>query len=91
MSLGRYLVCLKPLNQKNTHTHRLTLTEPTRYVPHRQDNMLRSIADSVKVFTQNSQDAHLGAVLLRAQGSPTQCNSHGTPRGFAGDFILPLL
>lgn len=43
------------------------LTEPTRYLPHRQDNALRSIAVSVKVFTQNSQDAHLGAVLLRAK------------------------
>lgn len=52
---------------KNTDTA-TTLTEPTRCLSHWQDNVLVSIAVNVKVFTQNIQDACLGAPLLRAQG-----------------------
>lgn len=71
--------------------HQYTLTQPKRHLPHWQDNVLLSIAVNVKVFTPNIQNACLGVLLLRAQGSPTQCSCYGAPRGFAVEFMCPLL
>lgn len=82
---------LEPFNHQycaEEHQYSLMLTEPTRCLPHWQDNVLLSIAVNVKVFTQNIQDACLGAVSLRAQGSPTQwC----TQRICSGVHVPPLI
>lgn len=85
---------LEPFNHQccsEEHQYSPTITEPTRCLSHWQDNVLLSIAVIVKVLTQSIQDACSGAVLLRAQRSPTQCSCYGAPRGFAVEFMCPLL
>lgn len=86
---------LEPFNHQHCaeeHQYSPKLTEPTRCLPHWQDDVLLSIAVSVKVFTRNIQDACSGAVLLRAQGSPyTMQLLWYTQRICSGVHMPPLI
>lgn len=50
------------------HQYSSTLTEPTRCLPHWQDNVLLSIAVSVKVFYTEHPGCVLGSCIVKSSG-----------------------